>query len=85
MLNFKCRCQRGRSAANISDALCIVEFNNIITTTLATLMENNKEYTLVPIICSQINKIKNLKDEQRYANLENFNLFTKQFATNILI
>ncbi|KCZ77743.1 hypothetical protein H311_01241 [Anncaliia algerae PRA109] len=84
MLNFKCRCQRGRSAANISDALCIVEFNNIITTTLATLMENKKEYALVPIICSQINKIKNLKDEQRYANLENFNLFPKQFATNII-
>lgn len=54
MLNYKCKSHRGRSSENKTDALCIVEVNENIKRVYATIIEDKKATTIIPIICSQV-------------------------------
>ncbi|KAG0421195.1 hypothetical protein DMUE_6306, partial [Dictyocoela muelleri] len=72
MLNYKVKSHRGRPAANKTDALCIIEFENGIKNVFATIIENKKESTIVPIICSQVasNSIIWSDEHGAYSNLK---------------
>ncbi|KAM0685176.1 hypothetical protein COBT_003615 [Conglomerata obtusa] len=54
MFNYKCKSKRGRSAYNRTDALCIIEYANIITITFATVILDKKSNTLIPNTCSHV-------------------------------
>ncbi|KAG0419991.1 hypothetical protein DMUE_6356, partial [Dictyocoela muelleri] len=74
MLNYKAKSHRGRSPANKTDALCIIEFDTEIVRVFACVIENKLETTLVPIICSQVAANSTIwTDEHRsYAKLNEF-------------
>ncbi|KCZ81782.1 hypothetical protein H312_00822 [Anncaliia algerae PRA339] len=50
MLNFKVKSHRGRSPANRTDALCIIEYNKTITKCFATCIRDKSHETILPII-----------------------------------
>ncbi|KCZ76129.1 hypothetical protein H311_02880 [Anncaliia algerae PRA109] len=54
MLNFKSKSHRGRSPLNKTDALVIVEVNNIVSQIYADAIENKKNETIMPIICDHV-------------------------------
>ncbi|KAG0437724.1 hypothetical protein DMUE_3528 [Dictyocoela muelleri] len=74
MLNYKAKSHRGRSPSNKTDAICIIEFENNIKRVFATVIENKDEFTLVPIICSQVaaNSIIWTDENRAYNNLKDF-------------
>ncbi|KCZ78953.1 hypothetical protein H311_00006 [Anncaliia algerae PRA109] len=54
MLNFKSKSHRGRLPLNKTDALVIVEVNNIVSQIYSEVIENKKKETIMPIICDQV-------------------------------
>jgi transposase-like protein len=74
MLNYGCKSHRGRSPANRSDSLCIIEFEGSILRAFATIIPNKQQSTIVPIICSQVNagSIIHTDEHGAYCNLNNF-------------
>lgn len=54
MLNYKCKSHRGRSPANRSDALSIVECRDSIIKCFATIIPDKKASTIIPILVDQI-------------------------------
>lgn len=54
MLNYKCKSHRGRSPANRTDALCIVEVGQRITRAYASVIPDKRSRTIIPIIMSQV-------------------------------
>ncbi|KAG0442399.1 hypothetical protein DMUE_0292 [Dictyocoela muelleri] len=57
---------------NKTDALCIIEFDTEIKRVFACTIDNKKEFTIVPIICSQVasNSIIWTDDHGAYCNLK---------------
>lgn len=82
MFNYKCKSHRGRSPANRTDALCIVEVNRIITRAFACVIPNKKSTTLVPIITNNVASNSTVwTDEHRsYAKLCDFFKSTGSFC-----
>jgi hypothetical protein len=54
MLNNKCKSHRIRSAANRTDSLCIIEYDEKITRCFAKIISDKRQSTIVPIICIQV-------------------------------
>jgi transposase-like protein len=53
-LNHKIKAHRGRALLNKTDALCIIEFDSCITRAFASVIENKKEDTIIPIIIDKV-------------------------------
>lgn len=53
-LNHGVKSHRGRSATNKTDALCIVEYDFMITRAFACIIPDKKATTMIPIICSKV-------------------------------
>ncbi|KAG0437814.1 hypothetical protein DMUE_3464 [Dictyocoela muelleri] len=72
MLNYKVKSHRGRPLENKTDSLCIIEFGNEIKRVFTTIINDKKELTIVPIICSQVASNSTIwTDEHRaYSNLK---------------
>ncbi len=71
MLNYKAKSHRGRSPSNKTDSLCIVEVDTRITRAYATVLNDKKVSTLIPIICSQVasNSVIWTDEHRSYSNL----------------
>ncbi|KAG0439570.1 hypothetical protein DMUE_2340 [Dictyocoela muelleri] len=56
VLNFKSKSHRVRMPLNKTDALVIVEVNNIVSQIYAEVIENKKKETIMPIECDHVVK-----------------------------
>ncbi|KCZ77889.1 hypothetical protein H311_01093, partial [Anncaliia algerae PRA109] len=74
MLNFKVKSHRGRSPADRTDALCIIEYNKTIIKCFATCIRGKSHETILPIICKII-----IPDSKIYTNKH----ITYQILTNL--
>ncbi|KCZ79296.1 hypothetical protein H312_03311 [Anncaliia algerae PRA339] len=54
MLNIKCKSHRGRSSANKTDSISIVECTKEIVRAFAKIIPNKESRTLLQIIASQV-------------------------------
>lgn len=74
MLNYKCKSHRGRSAANHTDALCIVEASEGAKRVFACTINDKKASTLIPIICRNVanNTIIWTDEHRSYSSLSNY-------------
>ncbi|KAG0436214.1 hypothetical protein DMUE_4332 [Dictyocoela muelleri] len=72
MMNYKAKTHIGRSPINKNDALCIMEFDTEIKSVFACTIDNKEQFTIVPIICSQVesNSIIWTCDHGGYCNLK---------------
>ncbi|KAG0439782.1 hypothetical protein DMUE_2191 [Dictyocoela muelleri] len=74
MLNYKVKSHRDRFSENKTDALCIIEYENVIKRVFAYLIDNKLELTIVPILCSQVaaNSIIWSDEYGAFANLKDY-------------
>lgn len=74
MLNYKCKSHRGRSPNNKTNAICIIEFKDEIRRVFAKVIQDKKQETLIPIICSQVesNSVIWTDEHRSYSCLRNF-------------
>ena len=87
MLNFKSKSHRGRSPANKTDALCIIEFSNSIERVFATCIENKSANTILPIICEQVRSgsLIHTDDAKVYKGLTKKGLYTNQWYISTIL
>ncbi|KAG0442627.1 hypothetical protein DMUE_0130 [Dictyocoela muelleri] len=75
MLNLKVKSHRGRSPQNKTDALVIIEYNDVIKRVFACTINAKTEEYIVPIICSQVASNSTIWTDEHgaYHNLKDFN------------
>jgi transposase-like protein len=67
MLNYKCKSHRGRSPANKTDAICIVEINetsDAIDRVWAEVIPNKQSSTLIPIINDHVQEFSTVHTDE---------------------
>ena len=73
MFNYKCKSHLERSPDNLSDALCIIEYDNHIKRAFDRIIPNKEASTILPIIISQVRpgSIIHTDEHKSYKKLNN--------------